>query len=174
MTARWELNHLGPTGLKVSSITLGGAPLGSMPDTFGYEVAERDAIDLVCAILDSDIRTIDTSNGYSDGRSEARIGKAIAEYGGLPDDVVVMTKVDAKGSDYSGDRVRRSLGESRERLGIGSPGPDRRRGRGCVPGRGLLGAARRRPRAPGVLGFRPAAGRGSPGRRIRRSVTVRA
>lgn len=118
MTARWELNHLGPTGLKVSPITLGGAPLGSMPDTFGYEVAERDAIDLVCAILDSDIRTIDTSNGYSDGRSEARIGKAITEYGGLPDDVVVMTKVDAKGSDYSGDRVRRSLGESRERLGI--------------------------------------------------------
>jgi predicted dehydrogenase len=66
-------------------------------------------------------------------------------------------------------------GGSRGAIGvIGSPGPDRRRGRGCVPGSGLLGAARRRPRAPGVLGFRAAAGRGSPGRRIRRSVTVRA
>jgi D-threo-aldose 1-dehydrogenase len=89
-----------------------------MPENFGYEVAERDAIDLVCAVLDSDIRTIDTSNGYSDGRSEERIGKAIAEYGGLPDDFVVITKVDAQGKDYSGDRVRRSLAESRERLGI--------------------------------------------------------
>lgn len=114
----WELNQLGSTGLMVSAITLGGAPLGSMPENFGYEVAERDAIDLVCAVLDSKIRTIDTSNGYSDGRSEERIGKGIAEYGGLPDDVVVTTKVDPQGNDYSGDRVRRSLVESRERLGI--------------------------------------------------------
>ncbi|WP_258058829.1 aldo/keto reductase [Arthrobacter sp. B1805] len=109
---------MGSTDVKVSPITLGGAPLGSMPANFGYEVSEREAIDLVCAVLDSDIRTIDTSNGYSDGQSEERIGKGIAEYGGLPDDVVVVTKVDAKGTDYSGDRVRQSLHESRQRLGI--------------------------------------------------------
>lgn len=118
MTSSWELSRLGSTNLKVSPITLGGAPLGSMPANFGYEVSEREAIDLVCAVLDSEIRTIDTSNGYSDGQSEERIGKGIAEYGGLPDDVVVVTKVDAKGTDYSGDRVRRSLHESRQRLGI--------------------------------------------------------
>lgn len=115
---RWELNPLGSTGLRVSPITLGGGPLGSMPENFGYEVAERDAVALVLAVLDSDIRTIDTSNGYSGGQSEERIGKAIAEYGGLPDDALVITKVDPRGSDYSGDRVRRSLEESRERLGI--------------------------------------------------------
>lgn len=114
----WDLNPLGSTGLLVSPITLGGAPLGSMPENFGYKVAERDAIDLVRAVLDSDIRTIDTSNGYSAGRSEERIGKGIAEHGGLPDDVVVITKVDPMGEDYSGDRVRRSLAESRDRLGI--------------------------------------------------------
>jgi D-threo-aldose 1-dehydrogenase len=118
VTLRWQLNRLGSTDVKVSPVTLGGGPLGSMPENFGYEVAERDAIDLVRAVLDSDIRTIDTANGYSDGRSEMRIGKAIAEYGGLPDDVVVITKVDARANDYSGDRVRRSLSESRERLGI--------------------------------------------------------
>jgi D-threo-aldose 1-dehydrogenase len=118
VTLRWQLNRLGSTGLKVSPITLGGGPLGSMPENFGYEVAERDAIDLVCAVLDSDIRTIDTANGYSYGRSEMRIGQGIAEYGGLPDDVVVITKVDARGNDYSGERVRRSLSESRQRLGI--------------------------------------------------------
>ncbi len=119
---RWELGPLGRTGLRVSPVTLGGGPLGSMPENFGYSVPERDAIELVLAVLESDIRTIDTSNGYSQGRSEERIGKAIAEYGGLPEDVLVITKVDPSGSDYSGERVRRSLAESSERLGI-SPLP---------------------------------------------------
>jgi len=115
---RWEMNPLGQTGLYVSPITLGGAPLGSMPENFGYSVTEQAAVDLVCAVLDSDIRTIDTSNGYAAGRSELRIGRAITKYGGMPADVTVMTKVDPNGSDFSGDRVRRSLAESRERLGI--------------------------------------------------------
>ncbi|RWZ64574.1 aldo/keto reductase [Labedella populi] len=118
MTTRWDLRPLGRTGLEVSPVTLGGGPLGSMPENFGYEVSERDAIELVRAVLDSDIRTIDTANGYSAGRSEERIGRGIAEYGGLPDDVLVITKVDQKDGDYSGDRVRRSLEESRSRLGI--------------------------------------------------------
>jgi D-threo-aldose 1-dehydrogenase len=94
-----------------------------MPENFGYEVAERDAVELVRATLDSDIRVIDTANGYSGGRSEQRIGFGIAEHGGLPDDFVVMTKVDSAGSDYSGERVRHSLAESAERLGIGHPLP---------------------------------------------------
>lgn len=116
MTRR--LTELGSTGLKVSPITLGGAPLGSMPENFGYDVSEADAIALVTAVLDSDIRTIDTANGYSNGRSEARIGTAISGMPELADDVVVITKVDAEGRDYSGDRIRRSLDESRTRLGI--------------------------------------------------------
>ncbi|WIB26001.1 aldo/keto reductase [Curtobacterium sp. MCSS17_015] len=112
------LRPLGSTGLLVSPVTLGGAPLGSMPENFGHEVAEADAVALVGAVLRSGIRTIDTANGYSDGRSEARIGRAIAEFGGVPDDVTVITKVDARDGDYSGDRVRRSIAESIERLGI--------------------------------------------------------
>jgi D-threo-aldose 1-dehydrogenase len=112
------LRPLGGTGIEVSAITLGGAPLGSMPENFGHEVAEADAIALVGEVLRSGIRTIDTSNGYSDGRSEQRIGRGIAEFGGLPSDVTVITKVDALDGDYSGERVRRSLAESSERLGI--------------------------------------------------------
>ncbi|MGO4276868.1 aldo/keto reductase, partial [Paenibacillus sp. TAF58] len=88
---------LGATGLDVCEVTVGGAPLGSMPENFGYEVAESDAVELVGAILDSEIRSIDTANGYSDGRSEMRIGRGVAEYGGLPDDVLITTKVDAAG-----------------------------------------------------------------------------
>ncbi|WP_434316433.1 aldo/keto reductase [Leifsonia sp. P73] len=118
MTATIGLRPLGQTGIEVSRVTLGGAPLGSMPENFGHEVAEADAVALVRAVLDSGIRTIDTSNGYSEGRSERRIGLAIAEAGGLPADVTVITKTDPSGSDYSGDRVRRSLAESADRLGI--------------------------------------------------------
>jgi len=122
MTGASALRPLGGTGIAVSRITLGGAPLGSMPENFGHEVAETDAIALVGEVLRSGIRTIDTSNGYSDGRSEERIGKAITRFGGLPADVTVITKVDARDGDYSGERVRRSLAESSERLGI-SPLP---------------------------------------------------
>jgi D-threo-aldose 1-dehydrogenase len=123
VTSRPLARPLGKTGLVVSALTLGGGPLGSMPENFGYEVAELDAVELVRGVLDSDIRVIDTANGYSAGRSEERIGRGIALHGGLPGDVVVMTKVDSAGRDYSGDRVRESLRESTDRLAIGTPLP---------------------------------------------------
>jgi D-threo-aldose 1-dehydrogenase len=109
---------LGSTGLTISTVTAGGGPLGSMPENFGYEVAEEDAITLVERIFESPIRAIDTANGYSHGQSEERIGKAIVRAGGVPDDFLVITKVDAKGGDYSGERVRRSVEESKQRLGL--------------------------------------------------------
>lgn len=112
------LRPLGSTGIEVSAVCAGGAPLGSMPENFGYEVAEPDAIELVEAILESPIRFLDTSNGYSGGQSELRIGKGIAAYGGLPSDFVVATKVDPKNGDYSGERVRASVRESKFRLGL--------------------------------------------------------
>lgn len=109
---------LGSTGLRVTALCVGGGPLGSMPEAFGYAVSEDDAIDLVTAVLASPIRVIDTSNGYSDGESERRIGAGIARAGGLPDDFLVVTKVDARDGDYSGARVRESVRESKERLGL--------------------------------------------------------
>ena len=117
LPAGW-LRPLGGTGLTVSAVCLGGGPLGSMPALFGYDVPEDDAVALVQQVLDSPIRFIDTSNGYSDGASERRIGLAIAAAGRLPPDVLVETKVDAKDGDYSGERVRRSIEESLERLDL--------------------------------------------------------
>lgn len=113
------LRSFGRTGLTVSPICMGGAQLGSMPELFGYEVTEDAAIDLVRQVMESPIRFLDTSNGYGGGRSEERIGRAIAQHGGLPDDFVVSTKVDALDGDYSGERVRTSVRESTKRLGIG-------------------------------------------------------
>ena len=112
------MRPLGSTGLMVSAVCAGGAPLGSMPDNFGYEVATDDAVALVRQILDSPLRTLDTANGYSDGESERRIGAGIADFGGLPDDFVVVTKVDARDGDFSGPRVVASVEESKQRLGL--------------------------------------------------------
>jgi D-threo-aldose 1-dehydrogenase len=113
---------LGSTGLTVSAVAAGGGPLGSMPGLFGYDVGTDQAVATVHALLASPVRFLDTSNGYSDGESERRIGRALAlwreQHGSLPDDLVVATKVDPRDGDYSGERVRRSVAESTERLGL--------------------------------------------------------
>lgn len=111
----WE-RSAGRMALPVTAIGLGGAPLASMPEVLGYEVPEDRAVDLVEAVLASPLGIIDTSNGYNDGESERRIGRALARSG--PTDTIVVTKVDARDGDYSGARVRTSVTESRERLGI--------------------------------------------------------
>ncbi len=112
------LRPLGATGLQVTAVAVGGAPLGSMPENFGHEVSYDDGVALAAYVLDSPVRTLDTANGYSGGESERRIGAGIARYGGLPKDFLVATKVDASGRDYSGARVRTSIAESKERLGL--------------------------------------------------------
>lgn len=112
------LRTLGSTGLTVSAVAAGGAPIGSMPEVFGYDVPTEQAVDLVTQLLRSPVRVIDTSNGYSNGESERRIGQGIARAGGLPADYLIATKTDAKDGDYSGARVRRSVEESMQRLGL--------------------------------------------------------
>lgn len=113
------MRPLGSTGLQVSAVCLGGGPLAHAPDRVDRETPAERAVATVLAALDSQIRFIDTSNGYgSAGQSEIRIGEAMRRAGGVPADVVVQTKVDARGADYSGDRVRRSVEESMERLSM--------------------------------------------------------
>ena len=112
------LRPLGRSGLTVSAVAAGGAPIGGMPEIFGYDVDAEQAVRLVVDLLDSPIRVIDTSNGYSAGESERRIGRAIVEVGGLPADYLIATKVDGKDGDYSGERVRQSMRESTKRLGL--------------------------------------------------------
>lgn len=99
------------TGLELTAVTVGGSPLGEVQPP-------EEGLATVRATLASPIRAIDTSNGYAGGDSERRIGQVLAETGGLPDDFLVMTKVDPSGSDYSGTRVRASVAESRERLRV--------------------------------------------------------
>lgn len=109
---------LGATGLEVSALCAGGGVLGSVPEIFGYEVTQSAASSLLAALLDSPITFLDTSNGYSGGESETRVGDALRTHGGIPAGFVVATKVDGAGGDYSGQRVRASIAESSERLGM--------------------------------------------------------
>ncbi len=113
---------LGGTGLPVTPICLGTSPLANMPGLYGYQVSEERAVATVEAVLDGDrVNFIDTSNGYGDdGSAERRIGAALRRRGGLPAGAVLATKVDPdpRTGDFSGQRVKASLAESMERLGL--------------------------------------------------------
>jgi D-threo-aldose 1-dehydrogenase len=113
------LRPLGRTGLQVTALCVGGSPLGNMSALYGYEVSTERALRTLRAVLAGPINFLDTSNNYGDGESERRIGAALREAGGLPDGFVLATKVDrAASGDFSGARVRRSLQESLDRLGL--------------------------------------------------------
>ncbi|GII33003.1 aldo/keto reductase [Planotetraspora mira] len=111
---------LGSTGLDVTPVCIGGGPLGSMPENFGYEVSSERGIETAAAALTGPFNFLDTAAGYSGGDSERRIGAALARVGGLPDGFVLATKVDRDGAtgDFSADQVRRSAEGSLRRLGI--------------------------------------------------------
>jgi len=94
--------------------------LGSFPAQYGYTIDEETAVGAILESVSAGFTFIDTSNEYGGGESEKRIGAALARLGGVPEGVLIATKVDPlPGSvDFSGERVRASVEESRERLGM--------------------------------------------------------
>jgi D-threo-aldose 1-dehydrogenase len=115
-----ERRSLGRTGLEVSPVCIGTSPLASMPEHYGYEVSEQAAMATITAAFTGPFNFIDTSNNYGAGAAERYIGRVLADAGGLPQEFVLATKADADPAtgDFSGDRVRRSVEESLERLGL--------------------------------------------------------
>jgi D-threo-aldose 1-dehydrogenase len=111
---------LGRTGLNVTPVCVGCAPLGNMPETFGYSVSEEQAIATVNAVLDSPVNFLDTAYSYGDGESERRIGLALRARGGLPAGVVLASKADRsmQTGDFSGAQMRRSVERSLKLLGV--------------------------------------------------------
>jgi D-threo-aldose 1-dehydrogenase len=110
---------LGRTELSVTAICIGTSPLASMPRLYGYEVDDERAEATVDAVLDGPFNFLDTSNSYGGGSAERRIG-AVLRRRPLPAGFVLATKADADPitGDFSGERVRRSVAESLERLGL--------------------------------------------------------
>src|SRR5215217_7838140 len=95
----------GPTGLRVTPLCVGCAPLGDMPEAFAYSVSEESALATLRAAFGGPINFIDTAAAYGDGESERRIGLALRELGGLPEGYVLGTKADRdmKTGDFSGE-----------------------------------------------------------------------
>lgn len=116
-----EHRVLGSTGLRVSSLSFGASALGGVFRT----VDETEAIAAVHAALDLGITYFDVAPAYGGTRSETVLGKALA---GIPRHrYVLSTKVgkytDPAGYghdvlDYSRSRIRASLDESCQRLGV--------------------------------------------------------
>jgi D-threo-aldose 1-dehydrogenase len=100
-----------------------------MPETFAYAVPVEDAHATVRAFFDqTEINFIDTAAiyGYDEGsphgfgESERRIGHVVRERGTLPAGFVLSTKADREPETnrFDGERARRSVEGSRERLGL--------------------------------------------------------
>lgn len=107
-----EYRDLGATGLSVSKLGFGCAPLGN---EFGEtDVAEgRRAVH--CA-LDLGINFFDTAPFYGRGLSEERLGPALE---GRRHQAILATKCgryDMAAFDFSAERIRRSVEESLRRL----------------------------------------------------------
>src|SRR6266853_43399 len=111
---------LSSTGLLVTPICIGTAPLGSMPETFTYEVPEERALATIRAFFASPLNFLDTAASYGDGESERRIGIVLGELGGLPPDFVLATKADRdmQTGIFTGAQMRRSVERSLRLLGL--------------------------------------------------------
>lgn len=114
------LRPFGATGIQVTNLCIGCAPLGDMADTFAYSVSEEQALATLRAAFAGPIRFIDTAASYGDGESERRIGLAIKELGGLPNDYVLASKADRDlhTGEFSGAQIRRSVERSLRLLGL--------------------------------------------------------
>src|ERR671912_715163 len=111
---------LGNTSLLVSPLCFGCAPLGDMPETFGFSVAKERAHETLKAAFESPVNFLDTAASYGDGEAERRIGEVLRELGGVPSGYVIATKADRDLStaDFSGEQMRRSVERSLRLLGM--------------------------------------------------------
>ena len=114
----WKKRRLGRTDLFVTELAWGIGPLASMPEDFGYEVSESQAIETLLKAFEGPINFFDTSRIY--GESEVLIRKAIKTKGRLPEGCVIATKADRdlETNMFSASQVRKSVEESCERLGL--------------------------------------------------------
>ena len=108
-----EYRELGRTGLTVSVVGYGTAPLGDMFGTSDEDAALQSAH----RALDAGVNFFDSSPSYGKGLAEERLGKVLP---GRRHEIIVGTKAGKYGPDefdFSADRIRRGVEESLRRLG---------------------------------------------------------
>ena len=103
-TMRGEMLYrpLGATGVEVSAIGMGGSHLGQAT------VDEDTALRLIHEALDRGINFLDNSWDYNEGRSEERVGKALAQ-AGYRQKAFVMTKIDGRTKEIAANQIDDSL-----------------------------------------------------------------
>ena len=111
-------NELGKTGMKVSNLSFGASSLGGV----FHDIREAEGIKAVHVAVDNGINFIDVSPYYGHYKAETVLGMALRD---IPrDKYYLSTKVGRYGKDgvntwdYSAKRVKASVYESMERLGI--------------------------------------------------------
>lgn len=129
---------LGQAGLSVTTLSFGGAVIGSL----FREVSDVDAQGALQSAWDSGVRYFDTAPHYGLGLSERRHGKFLSDKdrssyvlsskvgrlvrpnpdfdGGLDDQGFAVSAKNHRVLDYSRDGVFRSLEETLDRLGVDS------------------------------------------------------
>ncbi|HEY6487765.1 MAG: aldo/keto reductase [Terracidiphilus sp.] len=117
-----EYRLLGGSGLKVSALSFGAVTFGGGNEFFkawgnsGVDEAKR----LIDVCIEAGVNLFDTADGYSSGRSEEILGKAL---GSKRDQVLISTKAYFPMGDGPNDRgtsryhLRRALEASLKRLG---------------------------------------------------------
>lgn len=122
MSAVFANRPFGKMSFSVTPLCIGAGPLGNMPEAFGYEVGEAQALSTIREFFKSRINFLDTAASYGDGESERRIGVVLKELGGVPAGFVIASKADRdmKTGDFSGDQIKRSVERSLKLLGVSS------------------------------------------------------
>jgi len=106
---------LGRTGIRISAVSFGAGPVSGFMtgDDFAAQTAAlRQAIDL-------GINWIDTAPGYGQGKSEANVGRALAELN-ADDRLNIATKIRLAPDQLANirDAIRQSVHDSLRRLGV--------------------------------------------------------
>lgn len=84
-----ERRTVGCSDLAISRFVFGGTSLGVAPSSEGFAMADDDAERVLDLAFERGINAFDTANIYSDGMSEALLGRWI---GNKRTDVIIMTK----------------------------------------------------------------------------------
>jgi aryl-alcohol dehydrogenase-like predicted oxidoreductase len=94
------MRTLGKTGVKVSLLGLGGFHIGVPKD-------EKEGIRIIHAAMDHGVTFLDNCWDYHQGKSEERMGAALA--GGRRQKVFLMTKLDGRTRESAAQQLEQSL-----------------------------------------------------------------
>lgn len=95
---------LGRTGIETSLVGLGGFHMGLQKD-------EQESLRLVRSAIDRGVTFLDNCWDYNEGKSEDRMGKALAD--GYRDRVFLMTKIDGRTKQAAEEQIDQSLARLR-------------------------------------------------------------